>query len=114
MYLTREALDAWADSLRNVGNVVTGSIGSHLIRLEEGDSMPRREDSNPGTMITGPALVELVVYRDGGWSARELAYETVESIALAASLAQRQATIRSTEISGAYTALAEWAKRGPV
>jgi hypothetical protein len=86
MHLTREALDTFASHLRQSPTEARHWIGDArtLIRLEEGDSM--------GTVpaLTGPAIVELVVYRDGGWSARELVYETPESIALAASLSIRQ------------------------
>lgn len=86
MHLTTSTLHAWATT-------PPYPSGSTLIRLEDGDSMP----ANPGTLVVpvapnieGPALVELVVFRDGGWSAREMVYETPESIALAASDAQRR------------------------
>jgi hypothetical protein len=88
MHLTREALDMWAAAeypkTRQVSDRRT------LIRLEEGDIMDIRLHPRGITNVAaGPALVELIVYRDGGWSAREMDYETPESIALAASLAQR-------------------------
>lgn len=85
MHLTRETLDTWAAALRaRLAHPGPASGYTRLIRLEDGDSIV----ATTGT-ISGPAIVELVVYRDGGWSAREQVYETPESIALAASLAQR-------------------------
>lgn len=85
MHLTREALDVWA------GNQHRLPYGKYVLLLAEGDSVdgPGFDPAVVLVPIEGPAVVELVVYRDGGWSARALQHETVESIALAASLAQR-------------------------
>lgn len=83
MHLTRETLDAWAATLQ-----IAASDRRRILRLEEGDSMDGGNPNAPGTCtIPGPAIVELIVYRDGGWSARELPCETPESIA---TIEQRQ------------------------
>lgn len=91
MHLTREIIDRWAESLRaNRPRIGPPGGLTRLVRLEEGDSIIAV--SNPQILrdaahdIEGPAIVELVVYRDGGWAAREQVFETPESIALAASI----------------------------
>lgn len=77
MNLTREILDIWA---RHAETGVT------TLRLEDGDQM---SDGRSARAIEGPAIVELVRYRDGDWSARAITYETAESLALFASLKDR-------------------------
>lgn len=88
MHLTRETLDIFASRQTAIHRAAPVRL-RWLVRLEEGDSMDADTAWNP-RQIEGPTIVELVVvYRDGGWRAREQVCETPESIALAASLAQR-------------------------
>lgn len=85
MHITTSVLDAWTDRI----HPHPLPIGVHLIRLEEGDVLSHNPNPRVDNSIVGPAIVEMCIYRDGGWSAREMKYETPESIALAASLAVR-------------------------
>lgn len=54
MDLTRREMDRWAGSR---------PPGVHVVMLERDDSMP----CGTRDRIDGPAVVELVVYRDGTW-----------------------------------------------
>jgi hypothetical protein len=84
MHLTTNILDIFA---RHSRDLLGG--GTCLIQLEEDDVLSYISDPRADNSIVGPAIVELTVFRDGGWRAREVVYETAESVALAASLAQR-------------------------
>jgi hypothetical protein len=76
-HLTYTDVDRWA--------TIAGA-GRYLVRVVSGERMPIRVHPQAMTnTVAGPAIVELVVFRDGGWTAREMHYETPESIAVTAS-----------------------------
>lgn len=86
MHLNRETLDIWATRTRQELRRPGPNQGYvRLLQLAEGDNMATG-DGPIDRIIEGPAIVELVVYLDGGWAVRERLFETVESIALRASL----------------------------
>lgn len=75
MDLTQRVLDAFAARVKALGlpNVV-------FLLLADGETMPTRR--LPAPVLTGPMLVEFVVYRDGDWSAREVPVWSPTGIAL--------------------------------
>ena len=96
-HLTHETLDAWAaETRRQLRRPGPPEGYVRRLLLAEGDSVSRGtlpSFSPPydktGLVIHGPALVELVVFRDGGWSAREVPYLTPDDVVLIASLTQQ-------------------------
>lgn len=65
MHLTRQAMDDWAEE---------AAIGPHILVLAPGDSLEAAWAGMPVDvpLIEGPAVAEVVVYRDHTWSARPL------------------------------------------
>lgn len=76
MHLDRATLDAWAAE-RGAGLSGSGP-GRYLIRLGDGDTLT----TSIGGILYGPAVVEVVVYRDGGWIARAVPTQTPATILL--------------------------------
>ena len=74
--LTRDTIDAWVEARR-----ARGDVGPVLVKLEAGDRMDIKLHSRGiSNTAVGPALIELTVYRDGGWDVREMTYETPGTI----------------------------------
>lgn len=70
MYLNRNTITAWSENQ---------PPGTTLVKLNIDDVMDR-STNGADPYITGPGVVELTVYRDGGWTARPKLYETPETI----------------------------------
>jgi hypothetical protein len=70
--LTAEQLDRWAALEHERGH-----RGVYTLQLAPGDAIAL---NHAGGTVHGPGVVELVVFRDGGWSARPLPVETPASI----------------------------------
>ena len=64
MNLTRSDLDAWADKQR-----AAGKVGTFLLRLDAGDTVPMGMHGAAQTFVANePTVVQVVVYRDYGWT----------------------------------------------
>lgn len=70
-HLDRMTIDRWAET----------HIGSHVLGLANGETMPCGAGHHGDNgCYEGPETIELIAYRDGGWFARILDIETVDSI----------------------------------
>lgn len=73
-HLTRAQVDAYVAATNANGTPPT----SRLLRLDHGESMDRHLSMlRP---ITGPAVVEFTIYREGGWSVHARSALTVRSV----------------------------------
>ena len=71
-HLDRETINRWIEQ---------ADPGIRQIMLAEDDTMScGASHHGDGVCIIGPATAELVVYRDGGWSARALPSITPDQI----------------------------------
>jgi hypothetical protein len=74
MYLSRDTISTWAGRQQP---------GATRVKLDADDVMDR-STNGAAPYITGPGIVELTVYRDGGWSATPKLFETPGTIYWAA------------------------------
>lgn len=71
-HLTPKELDDWA---------ATAEPGRYLVRLELADRIPWSARAHPSRYFEGPAVVELVRMRGGGWEVYETPVLTPDMIA---------------------------------